>query len=263
MDKNIKCDLFLTDEEKNMFSTLRIETLKEDLENLPPLQSEVLSIDGIYMYEEEDVVEVSTFIRNATSKAIDKKILPVVIKDKKNEKKIGAQVFRCEELGEIPPYSARPYKLFFKKENISGNIELDNWKVEISKDIYDFNTLVLGLENLPSTFPKERLFDLTERLSVKPGQNNIVSYELGTTEKGKVYLVIIINNGTENSERLEVLPVTITDNEEKLVLKGMFKIDTGVIKPYSSKLCTLVFEDKDVNLNEFDMSNFKVEFYYR
>ena len=110
-------ELHLNEYDTGVMSDFQKDFLREELAELPNLEDGQVSITGIYTFGMGEKLEVSVYLRNGLSKQINFDKVPLVIINN-NGDVLAKQVIDMGDFGILPPFSARPYKVYFDKANL-------------------------------------------------------------------------------------------------------------------------------------------------
>jgi SLAP domain-containing protein len=266
MNISSKIKLSLPDEE--FVAELKRNIYEEELKEINrkfPIYADQIDIKQTYLFNYDESIEVGFFIRNAFDQKISFGELLLVIQDN-NGKNIIKQKIDFTEYGTIPPYSARPFSTVFNKDK---NIEYDNAKeytikfadISAFEGIFSFPT---EIENIPIdiTYEEEKKLKkfIEEYGPLKKDEFNILFYEITYNNKNNIILTVILRNGTDKEAKLDKLPVTIVDDEGKIILRKLFLKEGGLTKisPRKSKLLHLEFNPHELTEKKIDISKCKV-----
>jgi SLAP domain-containing protein len=261
---DIKFKLSLPPIEETTASSVQKEYLQEEIDSLPPVKMGHVNIHGIYAYDQGDKIEVNAYIRNAVDKAVNVDEVNLKIINSKNEI-LASQMFNMRDMGSVAPYCARPWKIYFDKENVFvSEISLDDWQVVFGTDMEIEKTAKIELENFADNGFKKDYEEFLDKLPpIKVGAVSIVLYEMKKRENGDLSVTVVIRNATDKKITMKRLPVTVGDKEIKLVVAtGAFNIEKGQINPSKAQVHNLVFKKEEILLNEdeYNLDNCKVIF---
>ena len=226
-EEKIKLDLSLPPKEEIKTSKVVRDVYKEELEEMADINEGDLNITTSYVFKAHDSYEASIYIRNATKFNINLENPCFIVVDE-NGKIILQSIFNGEELGTIPPFSARPWKIDFDNTYVPESVNLAKCKVNFkaAKPFAEKGEVSVGFKILEGLDDKKasNIIDYNFRLPLL--KENEVNFNLESTEikKGKLGFNIVVRNSTDstlvNSETLrpiiESLPVTVYKNNEKV-----------------------------------------------
>src|SRR3712207_2954996 len=112
--KKIELKLSFKAEEEQIVSKVQKEIIKEDLKRFGDIKENDVNISTSYVFDTGDTLEASIFFRNGINTTVNFDLVPLKLVDT-NGKIVATQVFKLADVGDIPPYSVRPYKLYFSK----------------------------------------------------------------------------------------------------------------------------------------------------
>lgn len=103
--------------------------LERELKECPPIKKNDVNIAGIYAFKTDKGLEVSFFIRNGLEKSIKLDMIPLSVVNQ-NGDILAYQRFDLATMGEVEKFSARPWKVDFRAENVFvDEVPRDSWKV--------------------------------------------------------------------------------------------------------------------------------------
>lgn len=238
---NIK--LNLNEYDRGVMSDFQKEFIIEELNELPPLEEGQVSINGIYTFDMKDKIQVSVYLRNGLSKQINFDKVPLVIVNK-NGDVLAKQIMDMKDFGILPPFSARPYKVYFDRKNILvDTISKDDWKIQFEQSINAINTVKVEFEGFPGDDHHELEGTFTKFLDklplIKAGDVNIEVFKTLKCWDNSISIVFLIRNGCDKVVKLERLPIMVKDEQGEVVAKGIFNIENVSVNPHKAK----VYED--------------------
>ena len=257
-------ELQLNDYDKGVMSDFQKEFLKEELSQLPAIEDGQVSINGIYTFDIGDKIEVSVYLRNGLSQHINFERVPLVIL-KKNGDVIAKQVVDMSDFGILPPFSARPYKVYFDKANLLvDTISNDDFIIQFEKSISAVNTVKVELEDIPESMDyelKNSLIKFLEDLPlIRGGDVNLEVYKTLRCMDNSISIVFMILNGSDEVIKLERLPMMIKDEKEQAVAMGVFDIENVIVNPRKAKVYDFTITEDYIVNKDFDITNCKVYF---
>jgi len=231
---------------------------------LPPIAPGNVSLTGISLVPHEEGVAVVAFVRNASPNPITlgKMNLVVLIED---NRLFTRQLFDLSELGEIPPYHARPWEFIFQREHfLILDVVLRNWKLAF--EIAEKKMVLpqkLELEESwiksLSDAQKDSLIELAKRLpALKPGEVNVQSVQLSKSEDGSLRALLLIRNGSERSLSFEKLPLALIDATGDTVAQGLFELGSLTVNAETSKPWLFIFPPESILKENPDFSRWSV-----
>lgn len=259
--------LSLLEHDENVMSDVQKEILEEEIAELPPIQEGQLNVAGIYAYDLGEKVEVKVYIRNGLSKKVNFGYIPFFILNSKEET-LAYQIFNLESLGDIPPHSARPVKLYFEKKNVNvDQIPIDDWKIAFDTKLQVARRVKTEYENLPRDIEVEDklVFDnfLKELPELKEGEFSVSTFSVGVQKSGNILVTLVMRNGTNKPIQLDKIPLSIKDANGTVVKSQLFKLNSFFVSPFKAKVCNFAFPinlkvEQDIALENWSVS-FKLE----
>ena len=259
---NIK--LHLNEYDRGAMSDFQKEFLREELDELPLLENGQVSINGIYTFDMGDKIEVSVYLRNGLSKKINFDKVPLVIVNK-NGDVLAKQIIDMKDFGILPPFSARPYKIYFDRISLFvDTISIDDWKIQFEKSISSVNTVKVELENMQGDDHYELKRSFTKFLNklslIKAGDVNIEVFKTLKGMDNSISVVFLIRNGCNKIVILERLPIIVRDEQGKVVASGIFDIENTSVNPHKAKACEFTITEDYIVNEDFDINKCKVYF---
>lgn len=256
--------LHLNEYDTGVMSDFQKEFLREELAELPTLEEGQVSINGTYTFDMGDKIEVSVYLRNGLSKQINFDKVPLVIVNK-NGDVLAKQIMDMGDFGILPPFSARPYKVYFDKANLLvDTISNDDFKIQFEKSISAINTVKVELEDMPENMDYELKSSFTKFLAklplIKAGDVNIEVFKTLRGMDNTISIVFMIRNGCDKNVKLERLPIIIKDEQGGVVATGVFDIDNVSVNPHKAKIYDFTITEEYIVNKDFDISSCKVYF---
>lgn len=264
--KEAEIQLSIHPEMVDSLSNFQMETIKEEIEALPPINEGDVNISTDYVFDMGDKYEVSIFIRNGLKRSVNFERLPLMLMNEKNEN-LCNKVFNLRMVGDIPPMSVRPWKIYFLKEEVNlGEMDLSNLKVVFDSSIKAESTVKVQLEDLPEQIQgsnKTKLEDFMKKLPLlRSGEISISTYDVFFDVENGLSVVLVIRNGSSKSIKAEKIPVCVRDASKDIIAKGVFQLDNEdvVINSLKAKLCRFVFPQEEILVDKIDLNNWAVTF---
>lgn len=237
--------LSLLDEEENVVSDVQKEIFEDEIKELPPIKEGQLNVSGVYAYDEGDKLEVKIYVRNGLSDKLNLKMIPFVIKNSKGDI-LAAQQFNLSCLGELPPHSARPIKLYFDKKNVKvDKIPQDDWEVALNGEFNVTSTVRPIYEGLPEGISDEDklVFNkfLAELPEMEEGEFSISTFSIGIQTNGNILVTAVMRNGSNQPITINKMPMTVLDAKKRAVKSESFELKDFTVSPYRAKICNFAF----------------------
>lgn len=269
MDKErkiVNTEISIHPEIEDRMSKFQKECLIEEIQSLPPIKEGDVNISTDFMFDIGDKYEVSIFIRNGLQKKINFENVPFLIIDKDNEV-LGNKTFNLKEVGDIPPCSVRPWKIYFSKEeiNLDGK-DLKELKVVFDNNIKAEKTVKVEFQDFPEEMAKpfrDKYEKFLEELPLlRVGQVTITTYNVILNENGELSVVIIIRNGSDKQIKLERLPITVKDSRDIEVAKGVFELKDQeiTVNPSKAGLYNFIVPKENIIQEELYLDKWSVIF---
>lgn len=213
---------------------------------LEPLQANQLSLSGIDIDIEEANGSwlVKSFFRSSLNQEITVGEVELLLLDENNET-IASKQFDLNELGTIPPKSARPWIFVFEKETLSIDTPpSENWTLAFNIQSMMPHRLELdsAWEEELGEEQKQALANIVEDLpKLKPKEVNFTGFQARVEDNGNLSASIFIRNGHSEQVNLEQLPLEIIDATGEIVAKGSFELQPLSISANTTKPWTFIF----------------------
>lgn len=254
--------LSLLDEEENVISDVQKEIFEDEIKELPPIKEGQLNISGIYLYDAGDKLEVKVYIRNGLSYNLNLNTIPLVITNSKGDV-LAAQKFNLSSIGTLPPYSARPLKLYFDKENVKvDKVPDDDWKIILEGELDVTSKVRPRYEGLPEDMDvKDKLvFDkfLGELSEMTAGEFSISTFSVGLQKNGNILVTAVMRNATDKPITIDKIPITVLDAKRRAVKSEKFTLNNFTVSPYRAKICNFAFPtnvhpEEDTSLSDWSV----------
>ncbi|AZV55511.1 SLAP domain-containing protein [Clostridium sp. AWRP] len=237
--------LSLLDEEENVVSDVQKEIFEDEIKELPPIKEGQLNVSGVYAYDLGDKLEVKIYVRNGLSDKLNLRMIPFVIKNSKGDI-LAAQQFNLACLGELPPHSARPIKLYFDKKNVKvDKIPQDDWQVALNGEFNVTSTVRPIYEGLPVGMKDEDklVFNkfLAELPEMEEGEFSISTFSIGIQTNGNILVTAVMRNAANQPITISKIPMTVLDAKKRAVKSESFELKDFTVSPCRAKICNFAF----------------------
>lgn len=250
-------ELSLTAEQKYSFSFMAAE--------LPPIKEGNITLAGISLIPHDEGIEIAAFIRNGTPNPVTLNPMNLVVLIKNNEL-FARQAFDLTEIGEIPPYHARPWSFVFKRENfVQVDVLLESWKLafELAEKKLVLPQQLELEESWIKTLSddqKESLIQLAKQLPpLNHGEVNIQCVQLIKSDDGSFRALLLFRNGSDNSLDFHQLPLALYDATGEKVAEGIFELGDFTVNANTSKPWMFIFPPKSIVKVDPDFSRWRVQ----
>jgi SLAP domain-containing protein len=261
--KKAKLQLYINDNHEAAHATSKKEFYQDELESLPEMNEGDININTTYVFDSGDKMEVGVYFRNGLSKAINFDKVPLKILNAKNEV-VANQIFELREVGDIPAYSAMPWKLYFNKENVFTDVIAmqDGWHIVFDTNIKAYNTIKIEFENVPDKPEFSKLHKYLDKLPpMASGNISISLFEIQKGNNGELDLALIIRNAASKKIKVEKIPITIKNNENDRILAiGTFNTRELEIESLKARFLKLSFKPDQLLESDFNVDNLSVHF---
>jgi len=262
--KIVETQISIHPELEDRISKFQKECFEDEIGSLPPIKEGDVNISTDFIFDLGDKYEASIFIRNGLQKPINFEDVSFLVVNKNNEV-LGSKIFNLREVGDVPALGARPWKIYFEKSEV--NLEAQNIKelsIIFDTRIKAEETVKIEFENLPEGIQGEarRKFEkFLENLPLlRRGQVSMSTYSVEKTKDGGIATTIVIRNGANKEIKIEKVPLTIIDANERAVAAGVFYLDNVTINASKAKVYNFSFSKEELTEEEIDLSSWKVNF---
>ncbi len=259
----VELKLHVNDGHEAAHADAKKEFYKEELESLPDMNEGDININTTYVFDLGDKVEVGVYFRNALSKEINFDKLPLMMLNSKGEV-VAKQVFELREVGNIPPYSAVPWKLFFDKENIFiDTVSLkDGLHIVFDTNIKSYSSVKIEFEDVPTDSQFNTLHKyLNEMSPIASGDINLSLYKILKGNNGELQISIIVRNAATKKVKVEKVPVTIKNmDNDKVVAIGTFNTSDFEVNSLKAKFLNLQFTEEQLLEQDFNIDRLVAHF---
>ncbi|MCY6370987.1 SLAP domain-containing protein [Clostridium ganghwense] len=262
--KDVQLELSLDQKASEIMSKLQKELINDELEKFPDIKENDINISTSYIFDLGDKLEASIFFRNGLKKKINFDKIPISIIDS-NENVLASQIFDLREIGDIPPLSARPWKLLFDKENVfAEEVSKDNCKIVFGGNIQALKTVKVAYENAPDNLAvslKNKLNEYLENLPLlKRGDISLNTYDIKIEVDNKIYIAIVIRNGHNKKIKVEKLPLTLYDADNKIIWSDILNIESLEVSSLKAKIFNIVVNTDKLDLSQYNLEKLSVKF---
>ncbi|WP_373899187.1 SLAP domain-containing protein [Haloimpatiens sp. FM7315] len=262
--KEVETKLSFNPKEEATVSDIQKEFIMDEIKELTPIKEGDVNISSAYIFEEEDKLEVSIYIRNGLSKSINFERVPLLLINSKGEE-IASDIFDLQEVGEIPPFSVRPFKIYFSRDKIEAeNFDVKDLKIVFDKGIEAKKYVDVSLEDLPKDFDENTIFALQNYVNnlpkIEQEQVSISTFFVRNNEDESISVTLIIRNGSKNKLTIDKIPLKVYDGEDKLAAKGVFENININVNPFKAIVREFVFMKEQRSEGNFDFKTWRVEF---
>ncbi|MGH4139587.1 SLAP domain-containing protein [Clostridium sp.] len=258
-----KLQLYLNDEHEAAHADAKKEFYRDELESLPDMNEGDININTTYVFDLGDKVEVGVYFRNGLSKEINFDKLPLMILNSKDEV-VANQIFELREVGNIPAYSAVPWKLYFDKKNIVVDIVAlkDELRIVFNSNIKAYNSANIEFEDVPNDSQFKKLHKYLNKMPpITSGDVSISLYKILKGDNGELKISIIVRNASTKKIKIEKIPVTIKNmDNDKIVAIGTCNTSDLEVNSLKAKFINLEFSAKQILETDFNVDNLSVHF---
>lgn len=156
-------------------------------------------------------------------------------------------------MGDLPPYSARPWKLFFHKSNVDMSKLLpQDCKVMFNSQIKAVSYAPIKYESFPEPYLEIKSeFDsfLRELPNIERGSFSISTFNVFVKNGSDVFVTLILRNGSDKALKLEKLPITIKDENNQIISSEEFQLDNFIVNSMKARVYSVAIK-ANVDLGE-------------
>jgi len=241
----VSTKLSLLEKDSVVVSDVQKEIMEDEVKELPPIKEGELNVSGVYLYEYEDKYEMKVYVRNGLSENLNLEDIPFVIKDSEGNI-IADQIFDLRKLGQLPPHSVRPIKVYFDKKNVKFDIIPENWELALSGTFKISRKVRTRYEGLPEDIEDKDRQVLEQFLEGLPeleeGEFSISTFSIGINTDGSILATCVMRNASLKPISLSKIPVTLLNEDNVVVYSNQFELDNFEVSPYRARLCNFSFQ---------------------
>lgn len=238
-------------------------TLRFMQESLPDMKDGTIGVTGFSLMPREDGCVVAMFFRNGTNQPYRFKEMELAILF--DDKEFASEEFDLNEVGEIPPYSSRPWELFFPKETFKReNMLFNRWKLTmklIEPRVFP-NELDLDpkMEARMSEEQKKRLRDMIMGLpGLRANEVKATGYDIAMADDGRLIIAILFRNARKEAYKPKRLHLRIIDRAKDVVAEGTIQTTGMEVRPGTSRPWIVVFPADVVKKKRPDLSLYELQ----
>lgn len=265
-EKNaIDVKLSLKPDMEVVMSEVQKEYLKDEMsDTIPQIKRGEVNVSGVYAYKDGDELEVKFYIVNGLDQELNLEKVPFKIVTSSGEE-IAYQVFNLKDMGNIPPCSARPWKIYFNKGNVFvDEIKHDDWKLVFDENIRAVTYVDVEVENFPEDMTEKDKNAFNEFLKnipkIEKGQFTINVFTMLQYKNGDILLTLVFRNGADKEVELQKLPLTLKDENEDTVFSAEYALDDFKVSPQKAKILSVIVKKDIIIKEEVDLSKAKLLF---
>lgn len=262
--KVVDTELSIHPEIEDSLSDFQKDCLEDEISALPDIKEGQIDVSTDYIFDMGGSYEANVFIRNGLKKPLSLEKIPFRIVDSEG-KVLASKIFGLRDVGEIPPHSVRPWKIYFSKQEVAlDGYDLRELKIVFNTKVKAETTVKVEYENLPekvSLQNKEKYTKFLEKLPLlRKGQFSMSAYDISKKKDGGISVTIVIRNGSHKAVKVEKLPITIVGAKGEVAASGMFYLKDISVNPYKARIYNFDFERNEINKADADLSKWQVNF---
>jgi SLAP domain-containing protein len=229
---------------------------------LPKMLDGTVGVAGFSLIPAEGGVTVAMFFRNASPYPARFKNISLTVH--LDDRPFARHRFDLSELGAIPPYSSRPWEVFFPQESfLHDNFIFTRWKVmmDFGKRVWpNFVELDADMEARMTDRQKENLMILAKKLPpMRPNSVEFIGFDIGKTADGRLVAAVLFRNATNDVYNPKKLKITIKDAAGDLVASGTVDTENVRVRPGTNRPWLIVFPAKSVKKPDADLSRWHLD----
>lgn len=228
---------------------------------LPEMIAGTIGVTGFSLMPSEGGITVAMFFRNGSAQPAQFKTLNLSIY--LDDKPFARHQFDLSELGTVPPFSSRPWEVFFPEDSyLHDNFTFTRWKVLINtgKRVWPkYLDLDPEMEARMTDKQKDRLEELAKTLpTMRPDTIDIRGFDIGKTADGQLVVGLLFRNATREVYQPQKLKIKIFDAAGDAVASGTMDTSKIRVRPATTRPWLIVFpanivKKPDANLRKWNM----------
>lgn len=244
----------MTDEERYVYAFHNTQS--------PQLKKNQISIYGMELLRPaQKNIKITALIRSTVVEPIQFEETTIVLSGSNNEP-LARKDFDLQNLGTLPPNSARPWEFDFSEKDFLNDIDMtqpiENWSLGF--ELKPKHQLDLEESWAKSVAPETRtaLEKIVEDApKLKPGEVNFMGLSAKMKDDNQLVITLLIRNGTDKHVNLEKIPLAVKDASGEEVARGSFTLDDFQVKANTSKPWTFIFPETMVSNKNPDLSRWQ------
>lgn len=259
----VELKLSIHQEEIYKRSEMEKKLLEDEINGLPEIKEGQVLIDAVYTVNWEEHLEVGVYFRNATAYKIAFSHTLLTLINPKGEV-YKTQVFDLKDLGDMPPYSVRPWRVNFSKDEPLDDVPPNGWKICFTKGSIQPYAKVIE-DQKPEPLTQEQILKLNSFVKSLPPVNekevNVDTFSVEKKETGELLLNIVIRHGYPKPLMLNRFPLCLFDAKKDCIAKAVFEIEPFALEPKMFFMRTFTFEQDTIINKNMDLSKFRLAFF--
>lgn len=263
--KAVDIKLSLTQEMEVVMSDVQKDYLEEEMsEAIPQIERGQVNVSGVYAYKEGDQWEVKFYIVNGLNQELNLEKVPFKIVTSSGEE-IAYQVFDLKDMGNIPPCSARPGKVYFNKGNVFvDEIKHDDWKIVFDANIKAVIYKDIEFENFPeemSEKDKDAFNEFLKRIpKIENGQFSINVFTMLQYKNGDILITLVFRNGADKEIEIKKLPLTLKNENNEIVFSSAYELQDFKVSSQKAKILSVLVKKDILRKEEVDLTKAELLF---
>lgn len=243
-NKYVSTKLSLLNKDDVVISDVHKEIMKDEIKELPPIKEGQLNLSGVYIYDVGNKYEVKVYVRNGLSYNLNLKDIPIVIKNSKGEI-LASKMFDFTKIGQLPPHSVRPVKIYFDKEDFKTDNVPDDWKIALNGTFKISREIKPVYEGLPENIDDKDRQVFEEFLEglpkIEEGEFSISTFSIGINTDGNILVTCVMRNASSKIVTVNKVPMTLLNQDKKVVKSNEFELKGFDVHSYKAKVCNFAF----------------------
>lgn len=229
---------------------------------LPALKDHTIAVTGFSMIPALDGITVALFLRNVSAHPVLFQNITMTLK--LDDRSFARNRFDLSAVGEIPPYSSRPWEVFFPTESfLQDNFAFNRWKIEMNlgeRAWPKFLHIDPQMEDRMTERQKDRLELIASSLpAMKPGEVQITGFDIGKTSDGRLVAALLFRNARYDMYNPKKLKVKIYDAQNDLVASGGIDASSVRVMPGTARPWLIVFPAEMLKKPDADLRKWALD----
>ncbi|WP_059171905.1 accessory Sec system S-layer assembly protein [Bacillus sp. FJAT-27445] len=233
-------------------------------EQLPLLEPNQVSIDGIKLLHYNDGFVIVAFLRNTLDKPISFEAIDLILLDG-DGRAVAKRKFELDTLGELPARSCMPWRFLYEEgDKLGEKLPEKGWSIafEIKESPLEEPHRLDLHPNWEKQLPqahKDQLWKIVSELpKLGPNDINIMGFKAEMSDKGQLGITVFIRNGSSKEFQFEQIPLVVEDAAGEVIARGGFKLENFKVRPNTTRPWTFIFPKELIKKDNPDLSSWKV-----
>lgn len=258
--KKVSTELSLHPIWEEMLDPEKKYTLRFLQADLPEMTDGTVGVTGFSLIPAEGGITVAMFFRNGSH--YPARFTNVILSVYLDNRLFARQSFNMEQMGLIPPYTSRPWEVFFPTSSyVHDNFAFSRWKVKLHvgdvSELYKWPKELDLDEDMAARMTdrqKNKLESLLQALPpIRKNTVDITGFDIGKTQDGRLVIGLLFQNGLDDVFSPSKLDIRVSTPDGSLIASGVVTTDKIQVKPNTSRPWLMVFpadlvKDKEARL---------------